>query len=44
MIVVDTNIVSEIMKPAPSPVVRDWLLVQRQAQLFTTSITVAEIL
>lgn len=44
MIVVDTNVVSEIMKPEPSPVVRDWLLVQRQAQLFTTSITVAEIL
>lgn len=44
MIVVDTNVVSEIMKPWPSPVVRDWLLGQRQVQLFTTSITVAEIL
>ncbi len=44
MIIVDTNVVSELMKSSPSPVVRDWLLGQRPAELFTTSITVAEIL
>jgi len=44
MIVVDTNVVSELMKSSPSAVVRDWLLGQRPVELFTTSITVAEIL
>lgn len=44
MIVVDTDVVSELMKPSPSAVVRDWLLGQRPTDLFTTSITVAEIL
>jgi predicted nucleic acid-binding protein len=44
MIVVDTNVVSELMKQSPSGVVRDWLLGQVPAELFTTSITVAEIL
>jgi predicted nucleic acid-binding protein len=44
MMVVDTNVVSELMKPSPSGVVRDWMLGQRPTELFTTSITVAEIL
>jgi predicted nucleic acid-binding protein len=44
MIVVDTNVVSELMKSSPSTVVRAWLLAQRPVELFTTSITVAEIL
>lgn len=44
MIVVDTNVVSELMKPSPTGVVRDWMLGQLPAELFTTSITVAEIL
>jgi len=44
MIVVDTNVVSELMKSSPSGVVRDWMLGQRSAELFTTAITVAEIL
>jgi len=44
MIVVDTNVVSELMKPSPSGVVRDWMLGQRPTELFTTSITVAAIL
>ena len=44
MMVVDTNVVSELMKPSPSVVVRDWMLGQRPTELFTTSITVAEIL
>ena len=44
MIVVDTNVVSELMKPSPSGVVREWVLGQRPRELFTTSITVADIL
>jgi len=44
MIVVDTNVISELMKPSPADSVRDWMLGQRQTELFTTSITVAEIL
>ena len=44
MIVVDTNVISELMKSSPADSVRDWMLGQRQAELFTTSITVAEIL
>jgi len=44
MIVVDTNVVSELMKSSPENSVRDWMLGQRQTELFTTSITVAEIL
>lgn len=44
MIVVDTNVLSELMKPSPADSVRDWMLGQHQRELFTTSITVAAIL
>ena len=44
MIVVDTNVVSELMKPSPSAAVTDWVLAQSARELFTTSITLAEIL
>ncbi len=43
MIVVDTNVVSEAMRLAPSPQVLRWLDKQRADQLFTTAVTVAEI-
>jgi toxin FitB len=43
MIIVDTNVVSELMRSSPSPSVRDWLISQDERQLFTTAITVAEI-
>jgi len=43
MIVVDTNITSELMKPAPSSAVVDWLRDHGAAELYTTSITLAEI-
>src|SRR5215472_18161694 len=43
MIVVDTNVVSELMRPAPSPVVWDWVRAQRTSDLRTTAVTVAEI-
>lgn len=44
MIVLDTNVVSELMKPAPAPVVARWIAEQPATMLYTTSITQAEIL
>lgn len=43
MIVVDTNVVSELMRPSPSPLVREWASAQAAGELCTTAITVAEI-
>jgi predicted nucleic acid-binding protein len=43
MIILDTNVLSEIMKPVPSPRVSTWLSSQPATELFTTSITEAEI-
>ena len=44
MIVVDTNVVSELMKASPSTTVVDWVRSQAGIALYTTSITLAEIL
>jgi toxin FitB len=44
VIIVDTNVVSELMRPAPSEVVLAWLSRHRSEDMATTSITVAEIL
>lgn len=44
MIVVDTNVLSELMRPSPSARVRSWVDDQTPSSIFTTSITVAEIL
>jgi hypothetical protein len=44
MIVLDTNVLSEEMKPAPAREVHRWLLRQNAAVLFTTAICEAEIL
>ena len=43
MIVADTNVVSELMRPAPSPALRAWMSRQAARDLYTTAITVAEI-
>jgi predicted nucleic acid-binding protein len=43
MIVLDTNVVSELMKPSVDPRVRAWLAGCSSDHLATTSITVAEI-
>ena len=43
MIVLDTNIVSELMRPSPAQAVLGWLYQQASAELFTTAITAAEI-
>lgn len=44
MIVLDTNVVSEAMKPEPHPTVRAWLNNQATETLYLSSVTVAEIL
>lgn len=44
MIVLDTNVVSEAMKPEPAPAVRDWLDEQAAETLFLSSVTAAELL
>jgi predicted nucleic acid-binding protein len=43
MIILDTNVLSELMRPTPSSRVVAWIAKQPAAQLFTTSITEAEI-
>ena len=44
MILLDTNVVSELMKAAPEQRVLFWISAQPQSSLYTTSITQAEIL
>ncbi len=43
MIVLDTNVLSELMRPTPSPQVAGWLAKQVAGEIFTTTITEAEI-
>jgi toxin FitB len=43
VIVVDTNVVSELMRPSPAQVVRGWVGDQRARELCTSAVTVAEI-
>ena len=43
MIVLDTNVLSELMRAAPSPRVLTWVNARPAAQLYTTSVTEAEI-
>ncbi len=44
MIVLDTNVLSELMRPAPSASVVRWMALQPAVDLYMTSITQAEIL
>ncbi len=44
MILLDTNVVSEAMKPDPHLSVRDWLDAQAAETLFLSSVTVAELM
>jgi predicted nucleic acid-binding protein len=44
VIILDTNVVSELMKPRPNAAVLEWLTGQSRDSLRTTSITKAEIL
>jgi predicted nucleic acid-binding protein len=43
MIILDTNVVSELMRPRPAPTVVAWLQRHPSRDLFTSAITVAEI-
>ncbi len=43
MILLDTNVVSEVMRPQPSEKVLHWLNQQNASALFLSSITIAEI-
>lgn len=43
MILLDTNVISEAMKPEPHPAVRDWLDAQAAETLYLSSVTVAEL-
>lgn len=44
MILLDTNVVSEAMKPAPDDTVRAWLDEQAAETLYLSSVTIAELL
>jgi toxin FitB len=44
MIVLDTNVVSEPLRPAPSPAVLAWLNAQEPLTLYLTTINLAELL
>lgn len=44
MIVLDTNVVSEAMKPEPHSAVRSWLNEQAAETLYLSSVTLAELL
>jgi toxin FitB len=43
VILLDTNVLSELMRPAPSPVVESWMGGQPVASLFISTITEAEL-
>jgi len=43
MIVLDTNVVSEVMKPEPHPAVLAWLNDQSAETLYLSSVTLAEL-
>ena len=44
MVILDTNVLSEVLKPVPDAGVLGWLARQDRAEVFTTAITQAEIL
>ncbi len=43
-VLLDTNVLSELMRPQPSPVVLDWFVQQAGTEFYTSSITQAEML
>jgi predicted nucleic acid-binding protein len=43
MIILDTSVVSELMRSAPHPAVRAWMNAQSRGSLLTTAITVMEL-
>ena len=43
MVVIDTNVVSELMRLTPDPAVMAWFSVQDSAELYLTAVTEAEL-
>jgi toxin FitB len=43
MIIIDTNVISELMRTAPEPAVLDWFRAHSLTELATTAINLAEI-
>lgn len=43
MFVLDTNLVSELMRPTPDPVVTSWIAERATSSLFLTAVTEAEL-
>jgi hypothetical protein len=44
IVVLDTNVVSEVMRPVPDPAVLEWVNAQQAGELYLTSMTTAELL
>ena len=44
MFVIDTNVASELMKPAPAPSVAAWIAARGAEELFLTAVSEAELL
>ena len=44
MILLDTNIISEFMRPSPQPQVMQWLHQQALTDLFISSVTITEVM
>ncbi len=43
MFVLDTNVVSELMRPSPDPVIASWIAARATSRLFLTAVTEAEL-
>ena len=43
MILLDTNVVSELMRPSPDPAVETWVAEQAAVSLFLSAISEAEL-
>lgn len=44
MVILDTNVISEMTRSAPEPNVTSWYMRQASGSLFTTTVTLAEVL
>ena len=43
MLILDTNVVSELMRPAPDPAIASWVAERATSSLFLTAVTEAEL-
>lgn len=43
MLILDTNVVSELMRPAPDPAIASWVAERAASSLFLTAVTEAEL-